>query len=101
MSTFGQPGGGQKVSKPTPPERGSFPLDHDGECKSVMLSYLQCIRSHRGTNDPECRNRAKAYLSCRMEQYVPSLVFLIPLRHPLSSMSHKPSPILVRGDLIL
>ncbi|KAI9696619.1 MAG: hypothetical protein M1836_005638 [Candelina mexicana] len=28
--SFGGPGGGQKAQKPTPPERGSFPLDHDG-----------------------------------------------------------------------
>ncbi|KAF2746481.1 hypothetical protein M011DRAFT_387815, partial [Sporormia fimetaria CBS 119925] len=49
------------------PERGSFPLDHDGECKSIMVKYLSCIRSHRGSNDPECRNLSKAYLSCRMD----------------------------------
>ncbi|KAF2266899.1 mitochondrial copper chaperone [Lojkania enalia] len=68
MSAFGGPGGGQKIQKPTPPERGSFPLDHDGECKSIMISYLQCIRSHRGSNDSECRNHAKSYLQCRMDR---------------------------------
>ncbi|KAF2189430.1 hypothetical protein K469DRAFT_491684, partial [Zopfia rhizophila CBS 207.26] len=68
MSTFGGPGGGQKIQKPTPPERGSFPLDHDGECKSIMTSYLKCIRSHRGSNDPECRLLSKSYLHCRMER---------------------------------
>ncbi|KAF2018864.1 cytochrome c oxidase assembly protein COX19 [Aaosphaeria arxii CBS 175.79] len=68
MSAYGGPGGGQKISKPIPPERGSFPLDHDGECKHIMLSYLQCIRSHRGSNDPECRNLSKSYLSCRMDR---------------------------------
>ncbi|KAF2866685.1 hypothetical protein BDV95DRAFT_504160, partial [Massariosphaeria phaeospora] len=50
------------------PERGSFPLDHDGECKSIIASYLRCLRNHRGTNDPECRNLSKSYLSCRMER---------------------------------
>jgi hypothetical protein len=35
-----------------------------------MLSYLRCIKSHRGTNDPECRNLSKSYLSCRMDRYV-------------------------------
>ncbi|KAF1364614.1 hypothetical protein EJ07DRAFT_97625, partial [Lizonia empirigonia] len=50
------------------PERGSFPLDHDGECKEIMLSYLRCIKSHRGTNDSECRNLSKSYLSCRMDR---------------------------------
>ncbi|KAF1840666.1 uncharacterized protein K460DRAFT_294632 [Cucurbitaria berberidis CBS 394.84] len=70
MSNFGGAGLGQKVYKPNPPERGSFPLDHDGECKSIMLSYLRCIKSHRGTNDPECRNLSKSYLTCRMDRYV-------------------------------
>ncbi|KAF2120568.1 hypothetical protein BDV96DRAFT_269756 [Lophiotrema nucula] len=68
MSNFGGPGGGQKIRPPSPPERGSFPLDHDGECKSIMISYLQCIRSHRGTNDSDCRNLSKSYLQCRMER---------------------------------
>ncbi|KAF2729792.1 hypothetical protein EJ04DRAFT_515701 [Polyplosphaeria fusca] len=68
MSNFGAPGGGQKIYKPSPPERGSFPLDHDAECKHIMMSYLSCIRSHRGTNDNECRNQAKSYLQCRMER---------------------------------
>ncbi|KAF1937054.1 hypothetical protein EJ02DRAFT_68025 [Clathrospora elynae] len=68
MSNFGGAGLGQKVHKPNPPERGSFPLDHDGECKSIMLSYLRCIKSHRGTNDAECRDLSKSYLSCRMDR---------------------------------
>ncbi|RYN17780.1 hypothetical protein AA0112_g11905 [Alternaria arborescens] len=68
MSNFGGAGLGQKVIRPNPPERGSFPLDHDGECKEIMLSYLRCIKSHRGTNDPECRNLSKSYLSCRMDR---------------------------------
>jgi len=68
MSTFGSPGGQQKIQKPNPPERGSFPLDHDGECKDVMTLYLRCLRSHRGTNSPECRLHAKNYLQCRMER---------------------------------
>lgn len=38
-----------------------------------MLSYLRCIRTHRGTNDAECRNLSKSYLSCRMDRYVPDL----------------------------
>lgn len=65
--SFGAPGGRAISSKPTPPERGSFPLDHDNECKDVMVSYLACMRKVKGMNDPECRNFAKAYLTCRME----------------------------------
>ncbi|KAG9241460.1 hypothetical protein BJ878DRAFT_428072 [Calycina marina] len=68
MSAFGGPGGRQINSKPSPPERGSFPLDHDGECKDVMINYLACMKKQRGMNDPECRNLAKTYLTCRMDR---------------------------------
>ncbi|KAA8566948.1 hypothetical protein MFRU_007g01130 [Monilinia fructicola] len=68
MSTFGSPGGRMVNNKPSPPERGSFPLDHDGECKSVMQNYLNCMKKVRGMNDPECRGLAKSYLSCRMDR---------------------------------
>ncbi|PVH72932.1 hypothetical protein DL98DRAFT_552886 [Cadophora sp. DSE1049] len=66
--SFGAPGGGATSTKPSPPERGSFPLDHDGECKDVMMSYLSCIKRVKGLNDPECRLQAKEYLSCRMDR---------------------------------
>ncbi|KAI1107671.1 hypothetical protein F4804DRAFT_296732 [Jackrogersella minutella] len=68
MSSFGSPGGGTYTGKPTPPQRGSFPLDHEGECKAVMTKYLSCIKKVRGMNDEECRNLAKSYLSCRMDR---------------------------------
>ncbi|KAK4560471.1 Cytochrome c oxidase assembly protein cox19 [Recurvomyces mirabilis] len=68
MSTFGGPGGRQIVSKPSPPERGSFPLDHDAECQPIMKQYLRCIRSFRGVNDDECRHLSKSYLQCRMDR---------------------------------
>ncbi|GKZ42529.1 cytochrome c oxidase assembly protein cox19 [Aspergillus brasiliensis] len=65
---FGAPGGGAAPMKPTPPERGSFPLDHDGsECKHLITDYLKCLKSRRGVNDDECRKLAKSYLSCRMD----------------------------------
>jgi cytochrome c oxidase assembly protein subunit 19 len=67
------------------PQRGSFPLDHDGkcdnlreiatysssnlgECKHVMMSYLDCMKKVKGMNDNECRMLAKSYLGCRMDQ---------------------------------
>lgn len=70
------------------PQRGSFPLDHDGEwtvqnntfngrsltkatageCKTYMTKYLSCMKKVRGLNDEECRDLAKAYLSCRMDR---------------------------------
>ena len=70
MSTFGSPGGRQSISKPIPPERGSFPLDHDAECQPIMKQYLRCLRSHRGVNDDECRMLSKGYLQCRMDRWV-------------------------------
>ncbi|KAI0508494.1 hypothetical protein F5B22DRAFT_620734 [Xylaria bambusicola] len=69
MSSFGSPGSGPYTGKPVPPERGSFPLDHDGECKHVMKQYLSCIKKVKGLNDDECRNIAKSYLACRMDRY--------------------------------
>ncbi|KAI0534013.1 hypothetical protein GGR58DRAFT_484332 [Xylaria digitata] len=68
MSSFGSPGSSTYTGKPTPPERGSFPLDHDGECKHVMTRYLSCIKKVKGLNDEECRNLAKSYLACRMDR---------------------------------
>ncbi|KFH42676.1 Cytochrome c oxidase assembly protein-like protein [Hapsidospora chrysogenum ATCC 11550] len=85
MSTFGSPGA-LPSTKPTPyvprsrfsrlsssslmfsrPQRGSFPLDHDGECREVMKSYLSCMKKVRGVNEDECRDLAKSYLACRMD----------------------------------
>ncbi|KAI1421632.1 putative cytochrome c oxidase assembly protein Cox19 [Xylaria sp. FL1777] len=53
MSSFGSPGSGTYTGKPVPPQRGSFPLDHDGECKHVMTRYLSCIKKVKGVNDEE------------------------------------------------
>ncbi|EJT99209.1 hypothetical protein DACRYDRAFT_23819 [Dacryopinax primogenitus] len=49
----------------TPPERGSFPLDHDGECKQFMQVYLNCLKQNKSQSQ-ECRPQSKAYLECRM-----------------------------------
>ncbi|KAK4128257.1 hypothetical protein N657DRAFT_561943 [Parathielavia appendiculata] len=69
MSTFGSPGP-LPSSKPVPPQRGSFPLDHDGKCtcKNIMMSYLSCIKKVKGVNEGECRMLAKSYLACRMDR---------------------------------
>ncbi|KAK4044579.1 putative succinyl-CoA ligase subunit alpha, mitochondrial [Parachaetomium inaequale] len=67
MSTFGSPGP-LPSTKPVPPQRGSFPLDHDGECKHIMMSYLSCIKKVKGMNEDECRMLAKSYLGCRMDR---------------------------------
>ncbi|KAH8148636.1 uncharacterized protein LAJ45_07347 [Morchella importuna] len=66
MSGFGRPPS-KVIFSPTPPERGSFPLDHEGECKCVMTTYLECLKKAKGTNDMACRLIAKDYLKCRMD----------------------------------
>ncbi|OQE37844.1 hypothetical protein PENCOP_c009G00129 [Penicillium coprophilum] len=66
--SFGAPGGGSVNYKPSPPERGSFPLDHEGECKHIISGYLKCIKMNKGTNDEACRKLAKEYLACRMDK---------------------------------
>ncbi|KAF6215581.1 hypothetical protein GE061_010337 [Apolygus lucorum] len=57
---------GQKKFTPTAPEKGSFPLDHDGVCKKAMLHYMICLRESKNSNT-KCRELAKEYLACRMD----------------------------------
>lgn len=52
---------------PVAPEKGSFPLDHEGECKHVMRDFLKCLKVHGNSHGP-CKNISKAYLECRMER---------------------------------
>lgn len=58
---------GQKIFQPKPPVQGSFPLDHDGECKKEMLDYMLCIKREKNDNS-KCRLQAKEYLNCRMNK---------------------------------
>lgn len=52
---------------PKPPAKGSFPLDHLGECKQFAIAYEACLeRYDRVTN--HCRKQARQYLQCRMER---------------------------------
>lgn len=57
---------GQKKFTPTPPEKGSFPLDHESLCKRYYLYYMTCLRKNDDKNS-ECRQEAKEYLDCRMK----------------------------------
>lgn len=50
-----------------PPALGSFPLDHDGECKDFMKEYVKCVRANKNNNGA-CRELSKAYLQCRMDK---------------------------------
>lgn len=56
----------QKKFTPTPPDKGSFPLDHDNICKKLMLKYMNCLRINNDSNN-KCREEAKNYLACRMD----------------------------------
>lgn len=56
----------QKTFKPVPPEKGSFPLDHDGQCKLLMIKYMRCLQDNKNENTM-CREAAKEYLGCRMD----------------------------------
>ena len=51
---------------PTPPDKGSFPLDHDGLCKDLMSNYMTCLSSNKHDNT-KCREEIKEYLDCRMK----------------------------------
>ena len=56
----------QRTFTPKPPLKGSFPLDHEGECKVEMLEYLICMKENKSDNS-KCRLGAKNYLNCRIE----------------------------------
>ncbi|KAJ1675863.1 Suppressor of Sensor Kinase (SLN1) [Spiromyces aspiralis] len=61
-------GGPTQISvRPTPPDRGSFSLDHHGECAQYMRQYLQCLKDNNN-NNKVCRPLAKEYLQCRMDR---------------------------------
>ena len=57
------------TNTPAPPDKGSFPLDHFGECQPVMRAYLKCLEDVGGeTRTSECRELSKQYLKCRMDR---------------------------------
>jgi len=57
---------GKKFVKGTPPDKGSFPIDHDNDCKFKQEEYLRCLDKQRYDN-LACRYLAKEYLQCRMD----------------------------------
>ena len=57
---------GQKIFNKTPPLKGSFPLDHDGDCKQFMVKYMTCLKANKNCHD-QCIQESKEYFSCRME----------------------------------
>ncbi|XP_012903216.1 cytochrome c oxidase assembly protein COX19 isoform X1 [Mustela putorius furo] len=59
---------GSKSFQPRPPDKGSFPLDHFGECRSFKEKFMKCLRDNKFEN-ALCRKESKAYLECRMERF--------------------------------
>lgn len=55
----------QKLLTPIPPEKGSFPLDHEGACKLLMIKYMRCLINNNN-EITMCRDLSKDYLACRM-----------------------------------
>ncbi|GIX63050.1 cytochrome c oxidase assembly protein COX19 [Babesia caballi] len=49
-----------------PPDRGSFPLDHEGLCKDISARYVKCVGELKG-NAFDCRALAAQYMQCRIE----------------------------------
>ncbi|KAL0095463.1 hypothetical protein J3Q64DRAFT_1828581 [Phycomyces blakesleeanus] len=64
--SFGRPPNVESFSG-APPLLGSFPVDHDGECKDFMKNYVKCMRVNKNNNGA-CREFSKAYLQCRMDK---------------------------------
>ncbi|CAL8380267.1 cytochrome c oxidase assembly protein COX19 [Gadus morhua] len=55
-----------KAFKPRAPDKGSFPLDHFGECKGFKDTFMKCLRDNSFDNSM-CRLQSKDYLQCRMD----------------------------------
>lgn len=51
---------------PTPPDKGSFPLDHSGKCRQLVDTYLVCLM-HNRNNQSLCKDASRQYLQCRMQ----------------------------------
>lgn len=56
----------QKSFTPIPPEKGSFPLDHDGICRNLMIKYMRCLVENKNVAS-NCKDISKDYLACRMD----------------------------------
>ncbi|BGP05936.1 Cytochrome c oxidase assembly protein COX19 [Rhodotorula toruloides] len=65
--SFGRPSNTSLSLGGAPPLKGSFPLDHDGECKDYMVRYLKCMKQNKNQST-ECRYLSKEYLACRMDK---------------------------------
>lgn len=62
--TFGTVGAKSLIK--VAPLKGSFPIDHEGDCRQIMQEYLLCVRENKGDAIP-CRQITRRYLECRMQ----------------------------------
>lgn len=51
----------------SPPDKGSFPLDHFQECQDLAEKYRICLAQASGI-PKKCKEEAREYLECRMEK---------------------------------
>ncbi|XP_055032189.1 cytochrome c oxidase assembly protein COX19 [Misgurnus anguillicaudatus] len=58
---------GSKSFRPRAPDKGAFPLDHFGECKTFKETYMRCLKNNHFDNS-QCRIESKEYLECRMDR---------------------------------
>lgn len=49
-----------------PPDKGSFPIDHENVCKKEMIQLLKCLQASQLTSE-QCQAFSKDYLKCRMD----------------------------------
>eukprot|EP00929_Paragymnodinium_shiwhaense_P121365 TRINITY_DN93599_c0_g1_i1.p2 TRINITY_DN93599_c0_g1~~TRINITY_DN93599_c0_g1_i1.p2 ORF type:complete len:141 (+),score=47.92 TRINITY_DN93599_c0_g1_i1:89-511(+) len=57
---------GKRTMVGSPPDKGSFPIDHFNECTNIKTDYLKCLKENNSDN-LSCRYLSKKYLQCRMD----------------------------------
>jgi len=64
--------------KKSAPDKGSFPLDHGGQCQTAVRRYLDCLKEGDNAHR-RCTELTKEYLRCRMDRNLMK-------REPLSAL---------------
>lgn len=81
----------QKFIPGRPPDKGSFPLDHDGECKDIQLEYMKCLKDNQHDN-MSCRYLSKDYMQCRMDKGLMEKQTMEHLGFRVNGEDDKPKP---------
>lgn len=53
--------------KASPPDKGSFPLDHKGVCDAQRQQYVECMQKSK-FDAVLCKSVARFYFQCRMDK---------------------------------